>query len=129
MMPANKSSWRVFAPKLSERGLHVLAIDLRGHGSSGGGPDGYLQFTDQEHEESVLDIAVAVDFLIQKGVDKDKIILIGASIGANLAIAYMALHREIKSGVLLSAGTKYRGVDALHAIKSIIPPQRLFFAT
>ncbi len=129
MMPANKSSWRAFAPKLSERGLHVLAIDLRGHGSSGGGPDGYLQFTDEEHEESVLDIETAVDFLIQKGVDKDKITLIGASIGANLAIAYMTLHHETKSGVLLSAGTKYRGVDALHAIKSITSPQRLFFAT
>ncbi|TSD01386.1 MAG: hypothetical protein Greene101415_321, partial [Parcubacteria group bacterium Greene1014_15] len=33
------------------------------------------------------------------------------------------------SGVLLSAGTKYRGVDALHAIRDIVPSQRLFFVS
>ncbi len=129
MMPANKSSWRHFAPLLVGEGYHVLAIDFRGHGESGRGPDGYKDFKDEEHEASIHDIAAAIDFLKQRGANTDHMILIGASIGANLAIAYMALHHEIVRAVLLSAGTKYRGIDALHAIKSIDVSQRLFFVT
>jgi pimeloyl-ACP methyl ester carboxylesterase len=129
MMPATKSSWRGFVPLLVQKGYHVLAIDLRGHGESDGGPDGYQQFSDQEHEGSIRDIEGAVDFLKQRGVDVARLTLIGASIGANLAVAFMALHHEIKTGVLLSAGTKYRGVDALHAIRDIVPSQRLFFVS
>ncbi|TSC99120.1 MAG: Alpha/beta hydrolase fold protein [Parcubacteria group bacterium Greene1014_15] len=129
MMPTTKSSWHSFAPLLVKEGYHVLAIDLRGHGESDDGPDGYQQFTDQEHEESIRDIVAAVDFLKQRGVDVAHLALIGASIGANLIVAFMALHHEVKSGVLLSAGTKYRGVDALHAIRDIVPSQRLFFVS
>lgn len=128
MMPMTKSSWRDFAPFLVKEGYHVLAIDLRGHGESDGGPDGYRQFTDRQHEGSAHDIAAALDFLKQRGVDVARLTLIGASIGANLVVAFMALHHEVKSGVLLSAGTKYRGVDALTAIRDMVPTQRLFFA-
>ena len=129
MMPATKSSWNKFAPFLVEKGLHVLAIDLRGHGVSDGGPDGYKDFTDHEHEASIKDVAAAVDFLKQKGVEEHNVVLVGASIGANLAIAYMALHHQIPAGVFLSAGTKYRGVDGLHAVKSIVAPRQLLFVT
>lgn len=129
MMPATKSSWRDFAPLLVKEGYHVLAIDLRGHGESDGGSDGYKEFTDEEHEESIRDVEAAVDFMKQRGVDVARLTLIGASIGANLAVAFMALHHEVTSGVLLSAGTKYRGVDALHALRDIVETQRLFFVS
>ncbi len=129
MMPATKSSWERFAPLLVQAEYHVLAIDLRGHGESTGGPDGYKDYSDEEHEASIQDIVAAVDFLKQKGVDEHAIVLIGASIGANLALAFLAVHADITAAVFLSPGTKYPGVDGLHAIKSISAPRRLLFVT
>ena len=49
MMPATKESWGAFARVLEKQGYHVLAIDMRGHGESDGGPVGYKNFSDEEH--------------------------------------------------------------------------------
>lgn len=110
MMPSNRFSWRPFAVKLQENGFHVLAIDLRGHGESTGGPDGYRTFSDSEHQKSIFDVEAAVDFLRSKGVEK--IHLGGASIGANLALQYASQHIEIPSVMLLSPGLDYHGIHA-----------------
>ncbi len=37
MLGRNKESWTSFAEKLKKAGFNVLAIDMRGHGESGGG--------------------------------------------------------------------------------------------
>src|SRR3989338_5627500 len=63
MMPADRQSWSGLAIELSKAGVDVLAIDLRGHGESAGGPEGYLDFSDDEHQQSILDVEAAVDFL------------------------------------------------------------------
>jgi pimeloyl-ACP methyl ester carboxylesterase len=108
MMPAVRKSWRSLAEKLGRVGFHTLAIDLRGHGESEGGPDGYRSFSDADHQSSRLDVEAAVDFLKEKGIEE--LHLAGASIGANLALEYLANHREAKSAVLLSPGLDYRGI-------------------
>jgi pimeloyl-ACP methyl ester carboxylesterase len=108
MMPATRKSWTAFAPKLQQAGFKVLAIDLRGHGESQGGPNGYQKFSDEEHQASRLDVEAGAAFLKEKGVAK--LYLVGASIGANLALRYLAEHPDIKSAVLLSPGLDYRGV-------------------
>lgn len=48
MMPAVKESYAAFARELRDAGIGVVAIDLRGHGQSQGGPEGYKAFTDQQ---------------------------------------------------------------------------------
>lgn len=129
MMPATKESWRPLVPPLIDRGLHVLAIDLRGHGESSGGPEGYRDFSPEEHQAGVHDVAAGVDFLLQRGCERSRIALIGASIGANLAVCFLALHHDTHRAVLLSPGLNYHGVDARKAIRDCVSPQRFLFVT
>jgi len=129
MMPATRASWREFALRLQERGYQVLAIDLRGHGESDGGPDGYQDFTDAQHQASIHDVEAGVSFLQSKGVSKENLVLIGASIGANLALWYMSDHTDIRQAVLLSAGLNYRSVETLPIVSKLKTGQRVFFAT
>ena len=108
MMPSDRRSWTKFAEKLQQAGFAALAIDLRGHGESPGGPNGYKNFSDEDHQASRLDVEAAVDFLKEKGAVN--IHLVGASIGANLSLEYAASHSEVRSVVLLSPGLDYRGL-------------------
>ena len=89
MMPATKESWRDFANFTQKQGYSSIAIDLRGHGQSEGGPNGYENFSDNDHQKSIRDIEAAVEFLKNKGARPDRIILVGASIGANLSLKYL----------------------------------------
>ncbi len=120
MMPSTKESWKDFAERMRKEGFSSIAIDLRGHGRSQSGPEGYEAFADEEHQQSIKDIEAAVDFLKSQGASSEKITLIGASIGANLCAWYLAEHSEIKSAVLLSAGESYRGIN----LESILPKLR-----
>ncbi len=110
MMPATKESWSFLAGKFLESGYSSVAFDLRGHGESEGGPQGYKNFSDKEHQSGIKDAEAAWEFLKSKGAVPEKTFLIGASIGANLALQFLAGHPEFKRGVLLSAGLDYRGV-------------------
>ncbi|HBB56947.1 TPA: hypothetical protein DEW47_02670 [Patescibacteria group bacterium] len=126
MMPATKESWKDFAKKLHHAGFETLAIDMRGHGESGGGPDGYKTFSDEQHQASVYDIGGAMQFLEDRGVSLSNIILVGASIGANLALQFIAEYPEIKTAILLSPGLNYRGVETEKYAKLIKPDQNIF---
>ncbi len=112
MMPATKESWQELVTFFAESGITGLAIDLRGHGESTGGPRAYTKFSDEEHQKSILDIDAAVKFLLSKGFAADQIACIGASIGANLCLKYVADHPDFKTVALLSAGLNYRGILA-----------------
>ncbi|MDE2102780.1 MAG: alpha/beta fold hydrolase [Patescibacteria group bacterium] len=129
MMPSAKESWNRIAGRLARDGYSGLAIDLRGHGESEGGPNGYKYFSDAEHQASINDVEAAFDFLLSKGARAGHIRLIGASIGANLAIEFFSKHKEFPSAVFLSAGTNYRGVSALRAAENLSPGQSALFLT
>jgi len=126
MMPADRTSWRALAGKLQENGFHVLAIDLRGHGESTGGPNGYRTFSDAEHQQSLFDLESAVEFLHTKEITK--LHLGGASIGANLALQYAAQHPEVESVILLSPGLDYHGIHGDIWIDNLKPAQALLLA-
>lgn len=128
MMPETKESWRHFAEKLNESGFQCLAIDLRGHGESQGGPAGFKSFTDVEHMASIHDVFSAVEFFIDKGIPAEKISLAGASIGANLALIFQSENPKIKASVLLSPGLNYRGVETEHPAKKIKESQSVLIA-
>ena len=87
MMPATKESWTILASQLQQEGYAGLAIDLRGHGISDGGPKGYTQFSDAEHQDSVRDVDAAIDFLTGLGARPEQIIFIGASIGTAIRLS------------------------------------------
>jgi len=108
MMPADRTSWRTLAGRLQQEGFHVLAIDLRGHGDSTGGPNGYRTFSDADHQQSLFDLEAAIEILRAKGMER--LHIGGASIGANLALQYAAQHPEVESVILLSPGLDYHGI-------------------
>jgi pimeloyl-ACP methyl ester carboxylesterase len=111
MLGRKRGDWDVFARQLQEAGYAVLAIDLRGHGESEGKRDWQAMTTDA---------ASAVTYLRSRAeVNGDRIALIGASIGANIALNAAAGDPQIKGAVLLSPGLDYRGVTTEDAVKTL----------
>lgn len=133
MLGQRRQDWSRFMAAAAARGMHSIAIDLRGHGQSTTGSGGkkldYRQFGEQEFRAAVADVQAAYDYLIaQPGVDKQRIAVVGASIGANLALNFAATRpNDVKSVVLLSPGKNYRGVDTTAAVLKFRGPL-LFYA-
>ncbi|MDO8516432.1 MAG: alpha/beta fold hydrolase [bacterium] len=126
-IPKTRRSWQPLTAPLREKGFKVLTIDFRGHGESSDGPDGYKRFLDSDHQKGILDIQAAIAFLKTKKVTERTLTIIGASIGANLAIEYAAIYPDIKQLVLLSPGLNYRGVEADLFISRLSPNARALF--
>lgn len=123
MLGQNKESWKDFGEELNKNGFTVLAIDLRGHGESilkNNEKISYLNFSSEEFNGMTNDIEAAVNFMREK--DKTKIALIGASIGANLAVKYSVEQNNVQKLVLLSPGLDYRGVTTDSSISLINVP-------
>ncbi len=97
---ATKKIWRDFAEKMQENGYSVLAIDFRGHGLS---DLDYDDFSEKDFNNMIYDVKAAKEFL-----KKDEIIIVGASIGANIALKFA---NEVDGVVLLSPGLNYKGID------------------
>lgn len=77
------------ADALQDAGLDVLTYDARGHGRSGG------EATSGDLERN--DIAAAVDALAG---DDERVIIIGASLGAIAALGYATAHPERVTGIV-----------------------------
>jgi dienelactone hydrolase len=129
MMPATRASWAALQAALAGQGLSSLAIDLRGHGESTRGAEGtlaYKGFTDEQHQASRMDVEAAVNWLRAKGLKPERIVLIGASIGANLALSALADEPRLPAAVLLSPGADYHGLKALEEAEGLNPEQALY---
>ena len=116
----NRDEWSTFLPALQGAGFAILAIDLRGHGEStrrltAQGPKSldYHNFTPRDFQDMLLDVEAAYDWLTeQPGVDKNRIALVGAGLGANLAIRYGAFNDEVPVFLLFSPSFVYQDVRA-----------------
>lgn len=123
MLGNTRQSWREFALFLQDKGYQVLAIDLRGHGQSlekNNQRVSYINFHEQDFLDMLKDIQAAKKVLQKEGVAE--LALIGASIGANLAILAAAHDHEIKKVIALSPGLNYKGVKPQDDIKKIAVP-------
>lgn len=130
MMPATKESFLLLQGRLAEAHIASLAIDLRGHGESTKGREGvrldYQDFADSGHQESARDVTAATAWVLKKtGFRHDHVVLCGASLGANLALAYAAAHPDIPAIAALSPGLIYRGIAATPAATSLLRTQNL----
>ena len=119
---SDRSSYAAFQQKLLEAGINSLAIDMRGHGeSTEGGTLNYSDFDNAKWAECQEDIRAGLDYLRNDdGVKASSIGIVGASIGANLAVIEAA-DEMMEDGfrdaptclVLLSPGTDYHGIAPL----------------
>lgn len=117
----DKSTYQeLFAP-LRAAGFGLLALDFRGHGESvevGQRKISWEDFQKKDWQGLLLDVQAALETLVKKrGVDPEQIGIIGASIGANVALQALTQEKAIKSGVLLSPGLDYRGIVTEEAAK------------
>lgn len=103
-----KEDWAPFATRLQAAGYAVLALDLRGHGESGG---------ETEWAAMADDVARAWEVMAaQPEVDAERTAVVGASLGANLALVAGAGLPLVRAVVLLSPGLDYRGVRTEEAM-------------
>lgn len=106
---------------LNQAGYAVLAIDLRGHGQTGGSIDWVLAEEDLPHVWGYL--------TGRDDVDPTRTAIVGASIGANLALRAAANLPQVRGVVPLSPGLDYRGVTTGDAIPAYGPRPLLIVAS
>jgi dienelactone hydrolase len=107
-----RAIWNDLAQRLAASGIHVLTVDLRGFGESGG--DRFAKAPPPVQAKQQMqwpgDIDAAFQYLIsQPNVTRDVIGVGGASCGVNNSIQAARRHPEVKSLVLLSGTTDLEG--------------------
>ena len=112
-----RKNWDELAGKLAAAGVHVMTIDYRGFGESGG--TRFLDIPGPERLQTVRekwpgDMDAAYTYLMsQKGVGHQIAGAGGASCGVNQAIQLARRHPQVKSLVLLSGNTDLDGRNFL----------------
>lgn len=117
MNNSNKEAWSPFIPALHEAGYGVLAVDTRGFGSTGGVRDFELAQTD---------VQAWLDWLkSQDGVTG--VAIIGASVGANLALVGCANDADCLTVIALSPGENFFDVAPADAIQTGLADRSALF--
>ena len=114
----DRKSWSSIAEPLVAAGVHVLTLDLRGFGESGGkGPreaGGFPAFLETAHG----DVDMAYEFLVsQEGVDTSRLAAGGASCGAMLTADLASRQPAIKTLMLLSGPPSAAAVEHMASKK------------
>jgi pimeloyl-ACP methyl ester carboxylesterase len=105
--------WSLLADKLFRAGLIVSVVDLRGHGASAAAAPADL--TPDHYSAMLKDVQAAVAHVRAQGAKR--VALVGADLGANLALTVAADDAEVASVALLSPGLNYKGVVTNDAIR------------
>ncbi|MDQ7814887.1 MAG: alpha/beta fold hydrolase [Patescibacteria group bacterium] len=133
MMPETRLSWLSVQRACVKLSLASLAIDMRGHGdsveTSDGGKIDYRNFSSEEHQSTYGDVVSAVDWVRGRGIDRRRIILGGASYGANLALQFLASDPMLPGAVLLSPSLNYHGIETEDHVRNLTYNQSLFIAS
>ena len=117
MLNKNRKEYDEFAKVLNIEGYPVLSFDFRGHGESDGN---WQEFSPKQFKDMTLDVKAAAEFFVKKGIGK--LILVGASIGANVALVQAEEDPVVQAVIALSPGLEYRGIQTEEAVKKISIP-------
>jgi alpha-beta hydrolase superfamily lysophospholipase len=121
MLGKTKESMDGLAQSFYKLGYNCVAVDYRGHGGS---ELNWQSFRSKDFANMVYDVKAAKDFL--KAHKITSIGLIGASIGANIALNFLTMDSEVKTAIALSPGIDYRGVKVDYSIPYIKVPVFIF---
>ncbi len=111
MLTRTSSEWDFAVPSLRGAGLGVLALDLRGHGMSGGSWSDGLSPLQQDVQAALAWLKARSD--VQAG----RVGIAGASLGATLAVLGGASEQAVRSLVLISPASEYRGLRCEPAMR------------
>lgn len=125
MAGRNKEDWQIVAQSFYRQGMMVSVPDLRGHGANAAGTTATLQPAD--YTAMVKDVNAAVASLRARGAKR--VAIVGAELGANLALVAAADDPGITSVVLLSPGLDVKGVITPDAVKRYGARPALFVAS
>lgn len=112
---SNRHEWAVLEKALKARGFGFLSLDLRGHGGStvcSGRRADYKTFSAEDWASLSEDIRSAAAYLKKRKVPENRLVLCGASVGANLSLKAAAEGLRPAGLVLLSPGLSYAGIEA-----------------
>lgn len=117
-MNENHRVWDTLAGKFNDRGYATAAFDLRGHGESlkhNGKIETLASFSEEDFVNMVRDASAVIKALKDTGYES--YIIVGASIGANIALVTGATYTSVLGVALLSPGMNYHGIDGESAAK------------
>lgn len=133
MLNRTRADWASFASALGKAGHAVLAYDMRGHGTStgkGGKTVVWKDFSDADFAGMVRDVVAARAYLAGRADLAGKpVVIVGGSIGANLAVIYAAENPDVAGVALLSPGLDYHKVMPEAAVKKYGKRPILFAAS
>jgi pimeloyl-ACP methyl ester carboxylesterase len=116
-MNEDRKAYRTFAKELHAKGYGIVSYDSRGFGQSKVKNGTAIEaISKQEIQKGGLDIKAAVGALESRGLTSKGVILVGASVGANIVAVYAVNDSRIIDIVLLSPGDDYQGVMPESAI-------------
>ena len=103
MLGRSKDEWTWLAERLRDEGATVLAMDLRGHGGSGGNGGVFAPMTS--------DVRAAIDWLgARPNVRANGLGVVGSSLGANVGAVAAADAAAVRAVALISPSLDYRGI-------------------
>ncbi len=114
----DRGDWDAHARGFGRAGVLAMALDLRGHGESVRrrtrlADESVLFSRLTEFDEALMvdDLLLAIDYLGRHaGADPARVVLVGADLGANLALKAACRHGSLKGAVLLSPRWQIRSV-------------------
>ncbi len=119
-MGSTKEEWTPFERTLVDAGFSYFAYDARGHGESTttttGAKINYKNFgapgPGSPWQAMIDDLDYAAVYLSHtKHIPESSLIIVGASIGANIALVWAAQHPSVNTVLLLSPGLDYAGIE------------------
>jgi alpha-beta hydrolase superfamily lysophospholipase len=103
MLSRTKGDWHGLPDRIRDAGITALTIDLRGHGGSYGSPSDLAAM--------VQDVRAAAQWLAARSmVRPDAIAIVGASLGASLALLAAADTPLVRAVGAVSPSLDYRGL-------------------
>jgi pimeloyl-ACP methyl ester carboxylesterase len=115
----DRTTWSLLVPDLTRAGFNVLNLDLRGHGGSTRQGDAVIDADDVPVflttgliVDSAKDVVSSLLFLRERGIQTDRMTLIGDTYGAMVAfLAAGAAPSHVRSLVLLSPPQAAWGIN------------------
>jgi alpha-beta hydrolase superfamily lysophospholipase len=126
--------WTPLVVQFQHAGIHVLALDLRGHGASQQlAPEKYQQLVTHDaavYREMVLDAQAGIDYLQHEAhLPPARIAVVGAELGSSIGFALMGANPKLPCMIALSPSLHAYGYDTLDQLKRFGKRPLLIFTT